>query len=234
MMYDGTFTSVIARSTSLPRLCSSRVMAHESVTPRALRRTAEQVPIEELDDAALVLLRRGVEGAGVPARSGPVLLPARRRLVVLLGQRLSALAGYRVDEERRLRDLGAQVGEARRGQVAGEDGRSGRYQAEQPGGRDLLDAVHVDRLSHRADSRAFGHDRLEVVRLCGRLEHHLSADGEPDATDAIRVDVRPTPEVGDRRVQIARASPAERVRVTVALTLAAPVEEQNPVALAYQ
>ena len=66
MMYDGTFTSVIARSTSLPRLWVAASWHTECLTSPPSGRTAEQVPVEEAHDSALVLLRRGAETGGHP------------------------------------------------------------------------------------------------------------------------------------------------------------------------
>ena len=80
----------------------------------------------------------------------PVLLPACRRLVVLLGQRLSALTGCRVDEEHRLRDSALRsmrLGGGRslaKTAVPAVTSRTARS-------CDLLGVLVMDRLAHRAD-----------------------------------------------------------------------------------
>ena len=94
-------------------------------------------------------------------------------------------------------------------------------------GREVL----VELLAVHARAGALGDDRREVVRLGRRLEHHLAADGEADAADAVRVDVGTLLQVGDRGLDVAVAAPAEGVRVPVAAALAAAVEEQHAVAV---
>jgi hypothetical protein len=137
-----------------------------------------------------------------------------------------------MDEEHRLSDLGAEIGQAARRQVAGEHGSSDRVEAEQPGEDHLLGAVDVDCLAHGADSRTLGNDRLEAVRLGRLLKHHLAADRETDAADPVVLDVRPSLEERDRRFEVARPLPAEEIRISLALALATPVEEQHAVAVA--
>ena len=64
------------------------------------------------------------------------------------------------------------------------------------------------------------------------MEHQLAADGQPEAADALRVDVRAALEEGDGGLDVLLALPAERVRVALALALAAAVEEEHAVAVA--
>lgn len=61
----------------------------------------------------------------VAAVGGPELFRTLRRLVVLTRELLAALSGRGVNEERGLRDLGAEISEAARWQVARER-RGGR------------------------------------------------------------------------------------------------------------
>jgi hypothetical protein len=136
-----------------------------------------------------------------------------------------------VDHQHGLCDLSAQIQEVARRQVAGEDGRSRRDEREDGGGDDLVRSVQVDGLADGAHARAFGHHGLELVRLGGGLEQDFAADGEAESADAVRVDIGPRLEVCQGRLHVARTSPAERVRVALALSLAAPVEEQDPVAV---
>src|SRR5262245_61707463 len=75
-------------------------------------------------------------------------------------------------------------------------------------------------------------DRLQLVVLRRLLDHHLAADGEPEPADPPVRDVGPCLQVVDRRRDVAVALPAEQVRVTFALALAAPVEEEHAVAVA--
>ena len=64
------------------------------------------------------------------------------------------------------------------------------------------------------------------------FDHHLAADGEPDAADSLGIDVRLTLQERNRRVDVPLALPAEGVRVALALALAAAVEEQDAVSVA--
>ena len=87
------------------------------------------------------------------------------------------------------------------------------------------------RLAHGSNPRALGDDRLERVRLGGGLEHQLAADREPDSADAIGIDVGPLAQERDRRLDVPVAVPADRVRIALAVALAAPVEQEHAVAV---
>ena len=63
------------------------------------------------------------------------------------------------------------------------------------------------------------------------MEHQLAADGQPEAADALGVDVGPALEERDGGLDVLLALPAERVRVALALALTAAVEEQHAVAV---
>ena len=87
-------------------------------------------------------------------------------------------------------------------------------------------------VAHGAAACALGDDRLERRRLGRLLDHHLAADREADAADALGVDVGTALQEGDRRVDVTLAVPPEGVGVALALALAATVEEQHAVAVA--
>ena len=78
---------------------------------------------------------------------------------------------------------------------------------------------------------AVGDDRGQLRAACSGLEHHLAADREADAGDALGIDVGPVLEEPDRRVDVAVPAPAPGVRLAVAAALAAAVEEQHAVAV---
>ena len=64
------------------------------------------------------------------------------------------------------------------------------------------------------------------------MDHHLAADGEAEAADLLGVDVGAAAQVVGGGVEIPLAVPAEEVRVAFAGALAAPVEEEDAVAVA--
>ena len=68
----------------------------------------------------------------------------------------------------------------------------------------------------------------------GRLQQELAADGQTEARDPLRVDVRASLEEADRGPQVGLTVPAKRVEVAVAVALAAPVEQQHAVAVAHE
>ena len=78
---------------------------------------------------------------------------------------------------------------------------------------------------------ALGHDRPERGGLRSRFDHHLAADGEADPADPVGVDIGPTLQEGNGRVDVSLALPAEEIRVALALALAATVEHQDAVAV---
>ena len=89
-------------------------------------------------------------------------------------------------------------------------------------------------LAELARARALGDDGGELVGLGCGLEHQLAADGEAEAADPARVDVRPRLQELDRGEDVLVAAPAEQVAVAFALALAAAVEEQDAVAVAHE
>ena len=84
----------------------------------------------------------------------------------------------------------------------------------------------------RPRAGALGDHGGELVGLGGGLEHHLAADREADAADAVRLDVGPVLQVRDRGLDVRLAAPAPGVRLAVAVALAAAVEQQHAVAVA--
>ena len=81
------------------------------------------------------------------------------------------------------------------GEAFGEHGQ--RSGLDDPVGEPALDAAHAGRvqvLGERPHAGTLGHDRAERARVRRRLEQQLAADGEPEAADAVGVDVRPTAE----------------------------------------
>lgn len=64
-----------------------------------------------------------------------------------------------------------------------------------------------------------GDHGLEGVGLCGGLQHQFTAQGEAEAADALRIDVRAAAEIVEGGLDVALAAPA--VRVTLALADAA-------------
>ena len=100
-------------------------------------------------------------------------------------------------------------------------------------GEEALDEPRVrDAVTHRLARRTLGHDRLERGVVRGGVNQHLAADRQPDPADPLRIDIRAATEIVDGGVEIAVADPAEDVRVAVARTLAAAVEEEDAVAVA--
>ena len=75
---------------------------------------------------------------------------------------------------------------------------------------------------------------LRPFDCAGGLEQRLASDRKANAADAPVVDVPARPQIGDRSVEITLGAPSEDVRIAVALALAAPVEEQNAVAVSRQ
>src|SRR5215211_1075881 len=68
--------------------------------------------------------------------------------------------------------------------------------------------------------------------MCCGMDQHLTSDREADGADLGRVDVRPRTEIRSSGVQVPLPSPAEGVRVALALPFAAAVEQENSIAVA--
>ena len=81
---------------------------------------------------------------------------------------------------------------------------------------------------------ALGDDRLQVRGLRRSLDHHLAADGEADAADSPGIDVGLTLQERNGCVNVPLALPTEGVRVALALTLTAAVEQQDAVSVAFE
>src|SRR4029077_6646661 len=92
-------------------------------------------------------------------------------------------------------------------------------------------SVH-DVVPDRTAARAFGDDCLELIGLRCRLDQHLAAHGEPDATDPLGIDVLLPLQERNRRMDVPLALPAESVGVSLALALAAAIEQQNAISVA--
>jgi hypothetical protein len=97
--------------------------------------------------------------------------------------------------------------------------------------RDRLGSGYVPHLAVRAAPGSLGHDRAQRGDFRGRLQQHLAADREPDAAYAVGVHVLARPQVLDRGLHVAVAIPSVGVRVTLALALAAAIEQQHAVAV---
>ena len=148
---------------------------------------------------------------------------------------LAVRAVRRRDQQHRPARPAASVLEVRRRGLVGEhrdaaDFTAGHREAEGPLAEGGIVVVHV--LRGRPRPGALGHHRRERVGLGCRLDHHLAADGEADAADAVRVDVRPPLQVRDGGLDVRVAAPAPGVRLALALAFAAAVEEQHAVAVA--
>jgi hypothetical protein len=70
------------------------------------------------------------------------------------------------------------------------------------------------------------------LRLGGALQEHLAPHREPEAANAVGIDIGSALHEGKRRLQIAVAGPAERVGIAFAFAFTAAVEEENAVAMA--
>ena len=118
----------------------------------------------------------------------------------------------------------------RRRQRAREDGDGqGVHAASEEG----LERIPIgEPVACRLPARALGDDRLERVRVRGCVDEHLAADRESDSAKPLWVDIRAAAEIGRCRMEVAVAHPAEAVRIAFASALAAPVEEQDAVAVA--
>src|SRR4051794_30152274 len=196
---------------------------------------SQQRFVEEADHAPLVFLRPGDDPAGVRGlRDLPALLQLSCSRVVLRIELLLFAADSMggIDEEDRARgDPPDQVLEVRRRRLVREEGRARR---DHRVGRYVQPGLFLDDLANRARARAFGHESLEVIRFGGRLQHHLPADGEPDAADPVSIDVGTTLEERRRRGDVFVERPTVRVRLAVTLSLTAPVEEQHAVPMPHE
>src|SRR5205814_7090310 len=96
-----------------------------------------------------------------------------------------------------------------------------------------LRRTHVhDVLANRPSARTVRDDRREATRLRARLQQRLASDREADRADAFVVNVRPPAEEPQGALEIAMERPAERVRITFALSLTSAVEDEDAVAMA--
>ena len=66
------------------------------------------------------------------------------------------------------------------------------------------------------------------------MKQGLAADGEPDATNPALPHIGPALQEGDGGLEVSGGSPAEGVRIAIALALAATVEEQDAVAVTHE
>ncbi len=97
---------------------------------------------------------------------------------------------------------------------------------------DAADLRVVEVLGERALPGALGDDGAQRLRVRGGLEQQLAADGEAEAADARRIDVRAGGAGRRGGAQVAFARPAEGVVVALARALAAAVEQEHAVAVA--
>ena len=67
--------------------------------------------------------------------------------------------------------------------------------------------------------------------MCGGLEHQLAADGEPQSSDAGIIDVVSRLEIVDGGEDVVLTGPSEHVRVAVARSLSAFLEDECAVAV---
>ena len=168
-----------------------------------------------------------------PVWSDPGDLPDRLRFtcgreVLRLSGALAADSGVGVDEQDRTWSDGADVVDDRwRRHVVGEDGRRGRHHGlrgvdQEPGEPGDVGFAH-------AFAGTFGDDGPDGLRLCGRPQQHLAADGEPHGAHPVGVHVGTLPQVGDARQDILIAGPSHGVALAAALS--AGIEQQHPVSV---
>ena len=191
--------------------------------------------VEEADDASFVFLRPGDDPTRVRGlRDLPALFRLACSCVVLRIQLLLLAADSmgRVDEEDRARsDPPDQVLEVRRRRLVREERGARR---DHRVGRHVEPGLLLEDLADGTRARSLGHDRLQIVGFGGGLQHHLSADGKSDAADPASIDVGTTLEERRRRRDVLVERPTVRVRLAVALSLTAPVEEQHAVAVPHE
>src|SRR5215211_1318161 len=225
----------VCRSSSSSSRTASRCSTAVARRWRGLSTPLEQPAAEEADDALFVRRGLGLDTAHVlGARNLPDLLwPALDLVELVVGRPLGPLALGPVDEEHRLVDLPDEALQVGRRRIARGERRAG---GDDGGAEGLIPSATRIRqvVTDGAAAAALRDDRLQRVRFGGGLDHHLSADGEADAADPAGIDVGAALQELDGRVDVALTLPAEQIRVALALALAAPVEEQDSVAVVGQ
>ena len=95
-------------------------------------------------------------------------------------------------------------------------------------------SVDLEELVDGAHACALRHHGAQPIVVGGGLPEQLPANGQPEATDTVRLDVWALLQEADRGVHVAFATPSPPVRFTVAVAGATAVEQQHSVAVGDQ